>query len=58
MIVILTYDFSPTFGTLVAMSPEEVVIKPQTLDPPAKLDVRIHFPRLGFVVRPARKPKL
>ncbi len=35
------------------MSPEEVVIKPQKLDPPAAIDVRIHFPRLGFVVRPA-----
>ncbi|KAK5125978.1 hypothetical protein LTR85_011333 [Meristemomyces frigidus] len=40
---------NPTIGTLVAMSPEEVVIKPQALDKPAEVEARIHFPRLGFV---------
>lgn len=50
--------FSPTLGTLVAMSPEEVVIKPSKLDPPATLEVRVHFPRLGFVVRSVTAPKL
>lgn len=34
------------------MSPEEVVIKPIELEKPATVDVRVHFPRLGFVVRP------
>ncbi|TKA34264.1 hypothetical protein B0A50_00244 [Salinomyces thailandicus] len=48
----------PTIGTLVVMSPEEVVIKPQPLEKPAEVDVRMHFPRLGFVVRPADKAKL
>lgn len=44
---------SPTIGTLVALSPEEVVITPRKLEgEPAEVDVRIHFPRLGFVVRP------
>jgi hypothetical protein len=40
------------------MSPEEVVIKPQKLEPAATVDVRIHFPRLGFVVRPVPAAKL
>jgi hypothetical protein len=48
---------SPTIGTLVALSPEEVVITPAPLEgKPARVDVRVHFPRLGFVVRPY-KPK-
>ena len=38
------------------MSPEELVVKPIELDKPATVDVRIHFPRLGFVARPYRKP--
>lgn len=49
---------SPTVGKLVALSPEEVVIKPQPLEPVASVDVRIHFPRLGFVVRPTPSSKL
>lgn len=58
----LTSIDSPTLGTLVALSPEEVVITPRKLDDtPAEVDVRIHFPRLGFVVRPWKgneiKPK-
>ena len=54
----LTCSHSPTIGTLVALSPEEFVIKPQRLDPPASIDVRVHFPRLEFVVRPANEGKL
>ncbi|KAK3722004.1 hypothetical protein LTR37_002820 [Vermiconidia calcicola] len=48
----------PTIGELVAMSPEEVVIKPQRLDTAPSVDVRIHFPRLGFVVRPSPSSKM
>ena len=55
---LLTSALSPTLGTLVALSPEEVVIKPQILDPPASIDVRIHFPRLAFVIRPVKQSKL
>lgn len=44
---------SPTTGgELVAMSPEEIVILPEALGKGAKVKVRVHFPRLGFVVRP------
>lgn len=43
---------SPTIGTLVALSPEEVVIKPKQLEKPAAVDMRIHFPRTEFVIRP------
>lgn len=39
----------PTVGTLVAMSPEEVAISPRRVG--NAVDVRIHFPRVGFVVR-------
>ncbi|KAK5283474.1 hypothetical protein LTR16_005448 [Cryomyces antarcticus] len=48
----------PTFGTLIALSPEEVVIKPQELESKALVDVRLHFPRLGFVVQPQRSSRL
>lgn len=49
---------SPTIGTLLAISPEEVVIQPQALENPAALETRIHFPRVGFVVRPVSQPSL
>lgn len=49
---------SPTIGTLVATSPEEVVIKPQPAETPPTVETRIHFPRLGFVVRPVNKSSL
>jgi len=50
---------SPTIGSLVALTPEEIVIKPQRLeDATSSIDVRIHFPRLGFVVRPVKSQKL
>lgn len=48
----------PTIGTLVAMSPEEVVIKPRELERPATVETRIHFPRIGFVIRPMNKASL
>ncbi|QIW97296.1 hypothetical protein AMS68_002814 [Peltaster fructicola] len=40
---------NPTIGTLLAISPEEVVIKPRKLAGPPAVEVRVHFPRLGFV---------
>ncbi|KAI1609404.1 hypothetical protein EDD37DRAFT_160381 [Exophiala viscosa] len=50
---------SPTVGTLVAITPEEVVISPAKIgDGPRVGDVRIHFPRIGFVVRPVGTAKL
>jgi len=48
----------PTLGTLVAMSPEEIVIEPKPLEQAAAVEVRVHFPRLGFVIRPVEKAKL
>lgn len=55
--VLLTCVCSPTIGTLIAMSPEELVMKPMGLEKPATVDVRIHFPRLGFVARPYKGDK-
>lgn len=49
---------NPTIGTLIALSPEEVVIKPEKLEQKAAMEVFIHFPRLGFVIRIQRSPKL
>jgi hypothetical protein len=49
---------SPTIGWLVDLSPEEAVIKPLELETPALADVRVHFPRLGFVIQPFREAKL
>lgn len=46
---------SPTRGTLVAITPEEVVVVPENSGDgpaPAVGQVRVHFPRIGFVVRP------
>lgn len=50
----------PTHGTLAAISPEEIVIRPKMSSPAPKLvaDLRLHFPRLGFVVQPFRQAKL
>ena len=50
----------PTVGRLVALSTEEVVVNPRSL-PEAQIlavDIRLHFPRLGFVVRPTSNAKL
>lgn len=51
---------SPTIGTLVALTAEELVISPQEIDGRAPLvgSVRLHFPRIGFVVRPVAKSRL
>lgn len=49
---------SPSIGTLVSLTPEEVTIKPQRLENPAKIDVNMHFPRLGFTVRPVNRSRL
>ncbi|KAF1924026.1 uncharacterized protein M421DRAFT_425213 [Didymella exigua CBS 183.55] len=38
----------PTTGKLIAIGVEEVVIEPETK---GELEVRVHFPRLGFVVK-------
>ncbi|KAH7070757.1 hypothetical protein BKA63DRAFT_83873 [Paraphoma chrysanthemicola] len=39
---------NPTIGTVVGLGVEEVVIVPEGK---GEIDVRVHFPRLGFVVR-------
>ena len=45
----------PTLGKLVAIGVEEVVIEPEA---EREVDVRVHFPRLGFVVRSVGETKL
>lgn len=46
----------PSVGTLLALSPEEVVIAPDKIDGrnPRVGELRVHFPRVGFVARPAQ----
>ena len=46
---------NPTIGTLVSIGVEEVVVTPTE---EAELAVRIHFPRLGFVVKAVESSKL
>ncbi|KAF7453120.1 Glutathione s-transferase like protein [Pyrenophora tritici-repentis] len=46
---------NPTSGTLVKMGVEEVVIMPNGK---AELDVRVHFPRLGFLIKVVEGSKL
>ncbi|KAF1935994.1 hypothetical protein EJ02DRAFT_482715 [Clathrospora elynae] len=46
---------NPTVGTLVRIGVEEVVVRPKG---EAEVDVRVHFPRLGFVVKVAEGSKL
>jgi glutathione S-transferase len=46
---------NPTLGTLVKIGVEEVVIKSHEK---AEVDVRVHFPRLGFVVKVVEGSKL
>jgi len=48
----------PTLGTLIALSTEEIVIKPLELDSEVTVPVNVHFPRLGFTVRPILTAKL
>jgi hypothetical protein len=47
----------PTVGSLVKIGVEEVVIEPEKK---GEIEVRVHFPRLGFVVKAAdgQKAKL
>lgn len=45
----------PTVGTLVKLGVEEVVLKPLEK---SEIDVRVHFPRLGFVVKRVETAKL
>lgn len=51
----------PTLGTLITLSPEEVVIQPRETKGEEKRGGRVsawvHFPRLGFVVRPGISEK-
>jgi hypothetical protein len=46
---------NPTLGTLVKIGIEEVVIKPHEK---AEVDVLVHFPRLGFVVKVVKEVRL
>jgi hypothetical protein len=46
---------NPTVGTLVRIGVEEVVIRPNEK---AEVGVRVHFPRLGFVVRVVEESRL
>ncbi|KAK4569460.1 hypothetical protein LTR86_003223 [Recurvomyces mirabilis] len=48
----------PSIGTLVALSPEEIVVKPMPLEKAADVEVRMHFPRLGFTIRRVDNAKL
>lgn len=55
----------PTVGTLIAASPEEVVIEPDLPEAVGKEGtratvggIRLHFPRVGFTVSPVRGAKL
>ena len=46
----------PSTGYLEALSPEEIVITPQEVSTSGNAiqGIRLHFPRIGFVVRPVR----
>jgi hypothetical protein len=41
----------PSLGTLLAITPEEIVIAPEAIDG-RKVDLRLHFPRIEFRVKP------
>jgi glutathione S-transferase len=50
---------NPTIGTLIGLSSEEIVIEPVKLDgKEAVVDVAVHFPRLGSIVKPVREAQL
>ncbi|KAF2088674.1 hypothetical protein K490DRAFT_39211 [Saccharata proteae CBS 121410] len=49
---------NPTLGVLLVVTPEEIVIGPLDQGTKAPIDIRIHFPRLGFIVRPLPSSKL
>lgn len=46
---------NPTVGTLVKIGVEEVVVRPVEK---AEMEVQVHFPRLGFLVRVVEGSKL
>ena len=46
---------NPTLGTLVKIGVEEVVIRPNEK---AEIEVQVHFPRLGFIVKVAEGSRL
>lgn len=47
----------PSFGTLLASSPEEFVITPDPIDG-RNVDLRLHFPRISFKIKPLDASKL
>ncbi|RVX65885.1 hypothetical protein B0A52_10249 [Exophiala mesophila] len=51
---------NPTTGNLLAITPEEIVISPSGIGSqrPAVGEVRVHFPKVGFVVRPLSQAQL
>ena len=51
---------SPTVGRLLAITPEEVVIEPKKIGGAGSAvgEVRVHFPRVAFVIRPVGQAKL
>lgn len=49
---------SPIVGTLVALGPEEIVLRPDQLESPARISVNAHFPRLGFEIKSGTGSKL
>ena len=55
-----TGRWDPSIGTLIGISPQEVVIQPDDVGENAAEmgGVRLHFPRIGFVVRPVNRAKL
>jgi len=46
---------NPTVGTLVRIGVEEIVVRPIKV---AEMEIRIHFPRLGFVVKVVDRSRL
>ena len=48
----------PSRGYLEALSPEEIVITPQEVSANAVQGIRLHLPRIGFVVRPVKSANL
>jgi glutathione S-transferase len=50
----------PSTGYLEALSPEEIVISPKEISNTGNAiqGVRLHFPRLGFILKPVQAPKL
>ena len=55
-----TGRWDPSIGKLIGISPQEVVIQPDDVGENAAEmgEVRLHFPRIGFVVRPVKQAKL